>query len=611
MTKRNYRNFFIVVIYLMLLRVVLFRTTGISFFNFGMLFDLILIMFWIGFFANIIRHKGSQKVYYILIILLSSLILVSDVIYFEYFDVITSRSSLLGIGRLTEGNTLEYDLNIPYIVYVITPLFLIASYFIITNKEKDVFYLKDLGILSLVFVIQIGFFLVWGSYNFDTRNEYYKSDAYLFETMYDRNLFSERYGYFNFHLLDLTRINLEVNEEEVYDNINDYFEELVDHEVNEYSDLYAGYNIITIVGETLETRFIDPVLTPNLYMMLNDGYSFDNYFTTVFQQGATCNSEFMSLTGISAIPSNDWINNVCDSYSENTYTYALPNQLESIGYNTYYFHSGYEWFYNRSVISPSYGFTTSKFQEDIYELGYDDFYDKFDTQMLYFLDEFVNYDELFYIDLLTYSGHGAYNQEEFSIHNDRVEEAYPGVELDSELVNYMAKLVEFDNMIGLVMDELTIHGQLDNTLFVIYPDHYPYMFDQEMYTEYIGEEVGSHEIMRQDLIIYATNMTGEVISMTGSTMDITPSILNLVDSSLDFNYFIGKDLFSNQDNYVLFSDLTITDGDNYLYLSEEYVGLPSELAILDDMLEVKIIELELQKQLLSIDYFKKLEENEE
>lgn len=595
----------------MFLRVVLNITTGISIFNFGFIFDFILVMFWVGFFANLIKHKTSQKVYYIFLIIFFSALLVTDVIYVEYFDVITSRSSLFGISRLAEGNTLEYDLNIPYVVYIITPFALLSSYFIIANKKVDVFYKRHFGILSLVFIFQVGLFLAWGNYNFDTRNEYYKSDAYLFETMHDRNLFSERYGYYNFHLLDLTRINRKVNEEEVFEEINNYFDDLENHQTNDYSDLYAGYNIINIVGETLETRFIDPLLTPNLYMMSNNGYTFDNYFTTVYQQGATCNTEFMSLTSISAIPSNDWINNICDSYSENTFTYALPNQLESIGYNTYYFHSGYEWFYNRSEISPQYGFTTYKFQEDIIDLGYDDFNDKFDTEMMYFLDEYVDFDELFYLDLLTYSGHGAYNQEEFYIHNDRVEEAYPGNDFEFEVINYMAKLVELDNMIGLLIDELTNNGQLDNTLFVIYPDHYPYMLDQEVYSTHIGIEEGSHEIMRQDLIMYATNMTGEVISMTGSTIDVTPSILNLIDSSLSFNYYIGKDLFSNEDNYVLFSDLTITDGKNYLYLNEEYSGLPSEIAILDSMLEFKIIELELQKDLLIIDYFKKLKENEE
>lgn len=608
--KRNYKNYIVVITYLILLRVVLSITTSISIFNFGLLFDIILTMFWVGLFLYMIRNKPSQKAYYIIIIFIVSIFLITDSIYFDYFETITSRSSFGGVNRLAEGNTLEYDLDIPLAAFIITPLFMIASYLIITNKKRDVFLTKDFGILSLVFILQVVLFLAWGSYNFDTRSDYYRSEAYLFETMYDRNLFSEKYGYYNYHLLDLTRLNKEINEDEFYKEVDAYFEERETHETNDYSDLYSGYNVISIIGETLETRFIDPVLTPNLYMMLNDGLTFDNYYTTVFQQGATCNSEFMSLTGYSAIPSNDWINNVCDSYSENTYTYSLPNQLKSIGYDTYYFHSGYEWFYNRNVIVPQYGFETVKFQEDLIEIGYDDFHDRQDTEMLYFLDEFVNYDELFYIDLLTYSMHGAYNQSEFSVHYDRVEEANPGVELDTEIMNYMAKLVEFDDMLGLIIEQLVIHDKMDETLFVIFPDHYPYMMDDEVYHDYVDLEIGTYEYMRQELIIYATDMTGEVISMTGSTMDIAPTMLNLIDSSLNFDYFVGLDLMSDVDNYVLFSDLTLTDGKNYLVFNEEYDDKDTEIAILDSMFEQKITELEIQKKLLIIDYFKMLEENE-
>lgn len=612
MTKGNHKSFIIVITYLLLLRVALYISSGISIFNFGLLFDMLLSMFIIGFFASIIKHKVSQKVYYIIIIVFFSVILIADVVYMEYFHVVTSRANLFGISRLSEGNTTEYDLNIPSIVYMILPFTLLSCFWIIKNKKLDLFSKRNFGIISLLFILLAGLAFLSSNYNFNTKDEYYKSDVYLFKSMHDSNLFSEKYGYFNYHILDLVRPFSKIdNIDEAYDNINDYFNDKEDHIVNEYSDLYAGYNIVTIVGETLETRFIDPILTPNLYMMTHDGYTFDNFFTPVFQQGATCNSEFMSLTGISAIQSNYSINNVCDSYYENTFTYALPNQLKSIGYNTYYFHSGYEWFYNRNLLNPQYGFSTSKFQEDMYELGYDDFDDRFDSQMLQFLQEYVAYDQPFYIEFLSYSGHGAYNQEEFDIHSDRIEEAYPNKELDPEIINYMEKLVEFDNMIGFIMEELTLNGLMDNTLFVVYPDHYPYMFNQEMYSEYIGIDSGTHEIMRQELIMYANNMSGEVISMTGATIDIAPSILNLIDSSLNFKYFIGKDLFSNEDNYVIFSDLTITDGENYLLHNGDYTGLSSEMAILDNVLKDKIRELELQKQLLMIDYFKKLKDTEE
>ncbi len=202
--------------------------------------------------------------------------------------------------------------------------------------------------------------------------------------------------------------------------------------------------------------------------------------------------------------------------------------------------------------------------------------------------------------------HGAYNQEEFYKHDARVNSAYPGVEMDDEIRNYMQKLVEFDNMLGLIMEELEINGELDNTLFAIYPDHFPYMMNTNTYTEYIGVEKDSLEISRQELIIYATDMSGEVINNPGSTIDVTPTLMNMLDSSLNFKYFLGTDLFSNDDNYILFSDFTITDGVNYLYLNKELFGDEVHYAILESALELEIRALEIQKKLLIIDYFKML-----
>ena len=422
--------------------------------------------------------------------------------------------------------------------------------------------------------------------------------------MHDRILFSERYGWYHYHLLDLTRFRTTPNNDEYIEEVDAYFAAQEPHQTNDYSDIYNGYNVITILGETLETRFIDETLTPNLYMMRENGFSFDNYFTTVFQQGATCNSEYMSLTGLGAITTNDWSNNVCDAYSENTITYALPNQLKELGYNTYYFHSGYEWFYNREVMVPNYGFDIVKFQEDIIGEDYPDFNDRNDTEMMYFLDEFVEFDEPWYINLLTYSMHGAYNQEEFEVHADQVDAAYPNGEMDSEIRNYMLKLVEFDNLLGSLMEELEENGQLDNTLFVIFPDHYPYMMNYETYTDYIGVEDNFHEVMRQELIIYATDMTKEVISTPGSTMDITPTILNMLYSDSNFDYYMGKDLLGVTENYILYSDLAITDGTNFLYLNQQYDGDITQLPILEAALEERITASELQKKLLISDYFK-------
>jgi phosphoglycerol transferase MdoB-like AlkP superfamily enzyme len=133
----------------------------------------------------------------------------------------------------------------------------------------------------------------------------------------------------------------------------------------------------------------------------------------------------------------------------------------------------------------------------------------------------------------------------------------------------------------------------------------------ETYENYIGVQDDFHEVMRQDLIIYATNMTtGEVISTPGSTVDITPTILNLINSDSEFGYFIGQDLLSGNANYILFADLTISDGSNILYLDETYNGNASNLSILETALEERITALEIQKKLLTCDYFNRKLNNE-
>ena len=51
MKTRRYYGYLYVISYLMVLRIVLFITTHVSIFNFGVFFDVFLIMFWVGAFA--------------------------------------------------------------------------------------------------------------------------------------------------------------------------------------------------------------------------------------------------------------------------------------------------------------------------------------------------------------------------------------------------------------------------------------------------------------------------------------------------------------------------------------------------------------------------------
>lgn len=610
MKEKRYTNYVTVISYLIILRVVLAFTVGINFFSLGLIFDLFLVMFWIGAIAIFMKRSVVQKVFYSFVVVVTTVFTIGDSIYYGFFETISSKKSFQGVSNLQEGTTLEYNLTIPPFVYIVAVLMIVCLYLIISNKKRDIFILKDFAILSSVFVVQVILFVVWGSLTYDSKIEYYRSDAYLFESMYDRVKYSEKYGYFNYHALDFTKIRTKLKEEDVIPDVDAYFADRDPHVENDMSDTYEGYNLVTILVESLDTRFIDETLTPNLYMMKQNGISFDNYYTPLFQQGATCNSEFMSLNGLMSITTNDWSNNICDEYSENYYPYSLPAQLSNIGYDTYYFHSGHEWFYHRELIIPSYGFEHVKFQENLQKDGYPDYTERLDMDMITFFNEYVDYDSSFYVNVLSYSMHGAYNQPIFDErHGSVVAEAYPNNDFAPAIVNYMEKIVEFDMLLGSIMDKLEDEGVLDNTLFAVYPDHYPYMMDDDIYSDYVGLDLKDHEIMRQDLLIYAPNMTQNIIQTAGSTMDITPTLLNLLHSDSNFDYFMGDDLLSGNVNYVMFSDLAVTDGSNYLYISEELLGDTTIYPALESALEDEITAFELQKKLLEIDYFR-LKEDE-
>ena len=161
MNTRRYNNFLYTIGYLLILRVVLMITVDISIFSLGILFDTIFLMFWVGAIGLLMKKKRAQKTYYIIVIIIATIFVVGDSLYYDYFETISARSSFGGLRWLNQVPADEYNIQIPLVAYLITPLLIGTLYLIITNKLKDVFVIKDFGILSILYVIQIIVFLVW------------------------------------------------------------------------------------------------------------------------------------------------------------------------------------------------------------------------------------------------------------------------------------------------------------------------------------------------------------------------------------------------------------------------------------------------------------------
>jgi phosphoglycerol transferase MdoB-like AlkP superfamily enzyme len=588
----------LVILYYMVTRVILFYTTSMSIFHIGLVFDIVLLFF-IMMVINFVRNKIVQNVLYISLLVFICFYTISTIEFYEYFRVLLSVTCVHEIKWLGAENTGDYSLLLPNEAYPLILILIGTSIVIFLVDTIQVSFKKTMIIGFMLFFVNTAIGIIHIAQKESDELEYFQSTSYLYQSEYDRVKLSEQYGFFNYLAIDLFRFNVNSNQE--MEAVDTYFSNKENHLSNDYTNVLENHNIITILAETLDTRFITEKLTPNLYYLKSNGLVFDNYYTTVFQNGATCNSEFMSLTGINMVNIDQVSVNACDKYNENSFPYSLPNQLNSLGYDTYYFHGQPSDLYDREITIPNYGFKEYYFYNDIIQ-KYPNYSRKEDSELVYFMDEYVDYSNPFYINFLSYSMHGAYNQKEFDKYNDIVMNAYPN-ETNNEIINYLAKLVSFDKLIEGILNRLEQENVLDQTMIMIYPDHYPYMFDYEYYLEY--HQIDEYELMHQDLILYSPSLAQKTIHTVGSTEDITPTILNLVSNDSEFRYFTGMDLLSNDENYVLFHDMTITNGTKFVHLSNSNELSKPENRDLKEAIIQEIYTFEISRKILHSDYFQK------
>lgn len=450
------------------------------------------------------------------------------------------------------------------------------------------------------------------------KNEYYNPEFY---SKYEKNM-------------DFSEVRERLNEEELM-LFNYFMSQNKQSKDNEMTGKYVDKNLITILTESFELRFANPYLTPNFYRIINSSYYFDNYFVDEIQSGATCNSEFMSMTSLLPTSATSFRYTVCTKYSNNKFMFALPAQMRANGYDTYYFHSGYKNFYYRNELIPNYGFEVAKFGDDLYE-DYEEYMS--DEEMIKFFEEYLNPERKFYVNMLTYSMHGAYNDElteeeiEYIDINVRKylkdrgmsDEEVVMYEIPSDIYSFLNKMTKYDRFLGKLFEYLEQNEILDDTIIAVYRDHHPYMITPEDYTGFMNVNYDamfydeSYERFRQPLIIYDSSL-GETIHIDnpGTTLDLAPTFLNMFASSAHYNHFFGNDLFSGE-SYIFMTaqgytdtNTLVTDGlvdetgelANVAELIEGYRGDDSKKAVISTYLETKNDEYNLSSYMFPYNYF--------
>ena len=330
---------------------------------------------------------------------------------------------------------------------------------------------------------------------------------------------------------------------------------------NDYTGLFQGKNLILITAEAFSKEVIDPVLTPTLYRLANNGICFEDYYQPMWG-GSTSSGEFSILTGL---VSASGTNSIKEGRQQDLFL-SIGKQLQQEGYYSAAYHNHLYTFYDRDKTHTYYGYDTFMGLHNGMEEGVKEVWPESDLEMMDFTVPLYIDKQPFSIYYMTVSGHCRYNY----LGNKMSKKNYDVVkDLDcSEAVKcYLACQLELEYAMESLVRQLEEAGIADDTLIVLSTDHYPYGLEggttwgnsKDYVAELYGYDPKNHiERDHNALIMWSGCLEGKniVIDTPTYSLDILPTISNLFGVEYDSRLLVGRDVFSDAEPIVLWYDYT-------------------------------------------------------
>lgn len=318
---------------------------------------------------------------------------------------------------------------------------------------------------------------------------------------------------------------------------------------NAYTGIFEGCNLVMICAESFSSEVIDPMLTPTLYKMMTEGMFFENFYVPNWFS-STIDGEYVFLTGTIPKSGSMALNLTRNNYMPLTMSMQLINK----GYRAYAYHGHkYNSTYKRNLYMPNMGFDYKDptCGLDIKIQWPESDYDVVDKSTGFYLGQegpFVTY-------YMTISGHLGYSFMGNTMAS-RNKAAVKHLPYSEAVQAYIACNIEFDKSMKLLLERYEEAGVLDNTVFIIVPDHYPYGLEDGQYAELQGIEAFEHfyDIYRTGCIIYKPGMEPQTISSLSSHLDLLPTLSNLFGIEYDSRLYMGRDIFSDSMGLVIFKN---------------------------------------------------------
>lgn len=387
--------------------------------------------------------------------------------------------------------------------------------------------------------------------------------------------------------------------DEELNTLNKYFISNEASTTNEYTGLLEGKNVIVIMVESGNDILLNEEYYPNIARLMKNGYTFINNYSPR-NVCSTGNNEMSALISLYSI------NNNCTAnvYQDNTYFESIFNLFKDANYNTNSFHDHYDEYYARDIIHKNMGSDAYYNAIDL-DLDFKYSYGSWasDEELMENYLEYLRDSDLskpFMSFITTVTSHQPYNGSGYGeAYADLFPEEYP-----DELKYYMSKLKVVDNAIGILLEGLESLNILDDTVIVLFGDHYPYAIEPDTLNLELDYDATLDSNADQvPLIIYNSELEEKEFLQYTSYINLTPTLANLFNLKFDSRLYMGLDALSREyDSLVIFPDGSWKNANAYynastskisyytknMYTDEEILAINSKVRLKLEMSSLAI-----------------------
>lgn len=468
-----------------------------------------------------------------------SVIMIANTLFYKFYDDIMTLPILLQMdntGGLGSSVMNLIDFKVLFLVMNL-PILMVANRRIKdSTKVTPHFYKKYFISMSGAYLLTFGLS--------------YLSGLPMFNVPYNREVMIKTLGIYQYGLYDIylsltTPIDYALAENNEFIEVSNYVKS---NQINPNSELFGvakDQNIIVISLESLQEFAINlevngEEVTPFLNQFIQECYYFDNFYQQT-SQGKTSDAEFITENSLYAADRGS----AFYAKSQNQYE-SLASIFKGQGYYTAVFHANEKEFWNRETMYEALGFDHF-FDESAFLVNEENSFGWGLTDEAFFeqtLDYLKGLPQPFYAKLLTLTNHYPFEIPE------QYQYISPG-ETNNEIVNHYITTVRYlDEALKSFITNLKESGLYDNTIIVMYGDHYglseSYYEDLAILLQEEEITLNRHlDLQRVPFIIHLPNQEeGEVVSTVSGQIDMKPTLLNLVGLPVNAYINFGQDLFA-------------------------------------------------------------------